>query len=272
MKSIRPAAVAGMFYPSGVDELKNIINSFLHVAEVEEQPGDILGVVSPHAGYVYSGLSAAYAYNLLKNSDFETAVIVSPSHREYFRGLSIYDGDAYETPLGKVEIDKELRTHLVENYPNFFESIQGHRAEHAVEVQIPFLQMIKKEFRILPVVMGDQQKLFNDNLADGLAGIDNEKTVIIISSDLSHFHTKTIAHQLDSIVAGRIANMQSDELQTDLDLNNCEACGGGGIVALLKAAELNNYKRSKILSRTDSGDASGDNSSVVGYLSAVIYN
>jgi hypothetical protein len=272
MKDIRRAAVAGMFYPAGTVELKNVIQTLLNNAELNDTFENLYGVVSPHAGYVYSGLSAAYSYNALKSQEFETAVIISPSHREYFQGLSIFEGNAYETPLGMVEIDEELRKQLVGGGKYFFEGWEGHRAEHAVEVQIPFLQMIKKEFKILPIVIGDQRKLFVDHLAEGLAGIERDNVVIIISSDLSHFYTKNIAYKMDSIVADRISNMQFDELQQDLEQSNCEACGGGGIVAMLKAAHMKNFSLSKVLSRTDSGDTSGDNSSVVGYLSAVVYN
>ena len=119
MSKIRKAAVAGMFYPGNKNELKNIINTLLDKASIAESFENIYGVVSPHAGYVYSGLCAAYAYNAIKESDFETAIILSPSHREYFQGLSIYNGDAYETPLGLVEVDTELKHTLLESSPVF---------------------------------------------------------------------------------------------------------------------------------------------------------
>ncbi len=272
MNKIRKAAVAGMFYPENKDELKSMLATLLDSARIDETFENICGIVSPHAGYVYSGFSAAHAYNAIRNSEFETAVILSPSHREYFQGLSIYSGDAYETPLGLVEIDTDLRRRLVNSNPVFFEGIQGHGPEHAVEVQLPFLQMIKSEFKIVPIVIGDQQKQFLDSLTEGLNRINDKKVTIIVSSDLSHFYSRQEANKLDSIVESHLLNMDYDGLRNDLESQRCEACGGGGIVSLLKLAGLNGFKNVKVLSRTDSGEASGDFSSVVGYLSAVIYN
>ncbi|MBN1300830.1 MAG: AmmeMemoRadiSam system protein B [Melioribacteraceae bacterium] len=270
--TIRKPSVAGMFYPSDAVELKNLIDHFLAKAVVRGDYNNIAGIISPHAGYVYSGYSAAFAYNVLKQAEFKTALILSPSHREYFHGMSLYEGDAYRTPLGQLEIDKELQNKILEYGEHFFESFRGHGAEHAVEVQLPFLQIIKSDIKIVPVVIGDQRKSFVDELSNCLSTIISEDTVIIVSSDLSHFHKREIAERLDGIVEKHIMNFAADDLQTDLQNNICEACGGAGIVALLKAAKMKNYSKSEVLSRTDSGDTTGDISSVVGYLSAVVYN
>jgi len=271
MKDVREPAVAGMFYPDNVDVLKSNINSLLESAQLDRKYADVFGVVSPHAGYPYSGLSAAYAYNVLKNLDIETAIILSPSHREYFKGNSIYNGVAYRTPLGNLNVDTNLAEEFAGLSEYIFLSEKGHRTEHAVEVQLPFLQMVKDNIKILPVVIGDQNKIYIDSLAEALSKIMNKSRVIIASTDLSHFHKKTDAGYLDSIIEKHIDNFDYDSLQSDLDERKCEACGGGGIVAMMKAADECGYGNSKILSRTDSGDVSGDNSSVVGYLSAVIY-
>lgn len=272
MKEVRRPAVAGMFYPGDKNELKNTVELLLNNAETNISYNNICGIVSPHAGYPYSGLSAAYSYNAIKNYDFETAIILSPSHREYFRGLSLYPGRAYETPLGSVEIDHQLQNKLLNVNDLFVESEKGHGAEHAVEVQLPFLQTIKDNLKILPVIIGDQSAPFIEKLTEGLKEIADSKIVIIVSSDLSHFHPREIADKIDSQVESHILKMDPAGLQNDLTNNNCEACGGGGIVALLKLAEQLNYNNADVLSRTDSGDATGDYSSVVGYLSAIIYN
>lgn len=272
MEKIRRPAVAGMFYPANPDELLRMISSFMTKAEIEDKYDHVFGVVSPHAGYTYSGLSAAYAFNVLKGSDFETAVVLSPSHQEYFPGISVYNGDAYNTPLGNLRVDTVKREKLISGSGLIFAGIEGHRGEHAVEVQLPFLQMVKNDAAIVPVVIGDQRKKYVDELAEKLTEIADDKTVVIASSDLSHFHSKDEADKLDSIVADRISSFEYDRLQNDLEMENCEACGGGGIVAMMKSAHMKNFNKSKVLSRSDSGDVSGDNESVVGYLSAVIYN
>lgn len=272
MKNVRQPAVAGLFYPSSSSNLRNDIIRMLSSAENKTVPSSIFGIVSPHAGYIYSGQTAAYGFNLFKDRNIDKVIIISPSHREYFPGVSIFDGDAYETPLGIVEVDKELAGKIVEGSKSIFLGREGHRQEHAVEVQIPFLQMVLRDFRIVPIVMGDQNKIYVDELASQIAKAVDEKTVIIASSDLSHFYPKKKAYELDSIVAKHISEFNYEKLQSDLNSRRCEACGGGPIVALMKAASLLNKNKSLILDRSDSGDVSGDNSEVVGYLSAAIYS
>lgn len=271
MEVVRPPAVAGMFYPADKNELERLIKMLLDQNIPSEKFDHIYGIVSPHAGYIYSGGTAAFGYNTVKGKNYETVVVISPSHREYFPGVSIYDGDAYSTPLGVVEVDKVMREALTDNSKIIFTSIQGHRGEHALEVQIPFLQVVLSDFQILPITMGDQSKLFIDELAETLSKIVDEKTLIVASSDLSHFYSREQAEVLDSRIIERINNFDYSGLQNDLNIKNSEACGGGGIVAMMKALDLKNINHAKVLAHTDSGDVSGDTSEVVGYLSAVVY-
>ncbi|HEY4756293.1 MAG TPA: AmmeMemoRadiSam system protein B [Ignavibacteriaceae bacterium] len=271
MNNIRPPAVAGLFYPSDSYKLRTDINNMLSTVESKPFAKHIVGIVSPHAGYVYSGKTAAYGFNLLKNKNYDKVIIISPSHREYFAGASIFNGDAYETPLGVVEIDKELAQKIIEGSKTIFFGMEGHRQEHAIEVQIPFLQTVLTDFKIVPIVMGDQGEVFVDDLANQIAKAVDDKTLIVASSDLSHFYSKQKAFELDSIVAKHISDFDYEKLQNDLNSRKCEACGGGPIVVLMKAAGLLNKKKSMLLHRSDSGDVSGDNSEVVGYLSAAIF-
>ncbi|MCX8104962.1 MAG: AmmeMemoRadiSam system protein B [Ignavibacterium album] len=268
---IRQAHVAGYFYPADPVKLKNDIQRMLDRAKTEKTFNKIVGIVSPHAGYIYSGQTAAYAYETLKGKTYKTVIVISPSHAEYFPGISVYDGDAYETPLGVVEIDQEKANKLVERSKLIFRGIQGHRREHALEVQIPFLQSVLSDFKIVPVVMGDQSSVFVNELAKKLAEIIDDETVIVASSDLSHFYDARTAEILDSVVVKRINDFDYEQLQRDLNSHKCEACGGGPIVSMMKAAALKNYQKAKVLKRTDSGDVTGDKSEVVGYLSAVVY-
>jgi len=268
---IRHQQVAGYFYPAEKDKLQKDIALMLQGAKLEKSFNKIFGIVSPHAGYIYSGKTAAYAYNLLKGKSYKTVIIISPSHAEYFPGISIYDGEAYETPLGLVEIDQQLVDKLVENSEIIFRGIQGHRKEHALEVQIPFLQSVINDFKIVPIVMGDQSKMFVDELADKISKIVDDETLVVASSDMSHFYSSEEADRLDSVVEKRINDFDFDQLLIDLDDHECEACGGGPIAAMMKAASLKNINKSYIISRSDSGDITGDKSEVVGYLSAVVY-
>lgn len=271
MNCVRPAQVAGYFYPSSPEKLRKDINLLLDVTKPKEKFEKIFGIVSPHAGYVYSGKTAAHAYNLLVGKRYKRVVIISPSHSEYFPGISIFEGDAYETPLGIVKVDKDFREKLETDDGIIFKGYEGHRREHALEVQIPFLQSVLQDFKIVPIVMGDQSKRNVEALAKKLSEVSDDETLIVASSDLSHFYSKSQADRLDSIVEKRVRDFDFDSLQNDLDAHTCEACGGGPIVALMKAASLKNIRHSMVLSRTDSGDVTGDNSEVVGYLSAVFY-
>ena len=271
MNSIRPAQVAGYFYPSNPDKLKQDINLLLDVTKPKEKIDKIFGIVSPHAGYIYSGRTAAHAYNLLVGKKYKRVVIISPSHSEYFPGVSIFEGDAYETPLGLLRVDKEFREKLLTEDGIIFKGFEGHRREHALEVQLPFLQSVLEDFTIVPIVMGDQSKDIVDTLAEKLAQIADDKTLIVASSDMSHFYSKLKADQLDSVVEKRVMEFDFDSLQNDLNNRKCEACGGGPIVVLMKAAKLKNIQHSMVLHRSDSSDVTGDEKEVVGYLSAVFY-
>jgi len=271
MNYIRPAQVAGHFYPANPDKLKKEIGLLLDVTKPKEKIEKIFGIVSPHAGYIYSGKTAAHAYNLLKGKTYKHVVVISPSHSEYFHGVSIFEGDAYETPLGFLNVDKEFRERLLTNNGVIFKGFEGHGREHALEVQLPFLQSVLEEFNIVPIVMGDQSKRIVDILAQKLSEIADDQTLIVASTDLSHFYNKSQADRLDSIIEKRVRDFDFETLQTDLETHTCEACGGGPIVALMKAANLKNINHSMVLHRSDSGDVTGDNSEVVGYLSAVFY-
>lgn len=272
MIKIREPQVAGMFYPSDPNELKSVINEYLDSAEVKIKYKHIGGIITPHAGYAYSGKTAAHAYKAIKNKKYKNVIILSPSHREYFQGVSIYSGDAYKTPFGNIPINLKMRDKIINDKNIIFSGKEGHGVEHALEVQLPFLQVAIGDFELIPLVIGDQSKDLMYELGEILSGINDEETLIVASSDLSHFYSKSYANVLDSRVANRINEFNYDELQNDIDEKRCEACGGGGIVALLKALKLNNFTNAKVVAQSDSGSVTGDDSEVVGYLSAIIYN
>lgn len=269
---IRHQQVAGYFYPAEKEKLEKEISLLIKVTKPEKSFNKIFGIVSPHAGYIYSGKTAAYAFNHLIDKKYKTVIIISPSHAEYFPGISIYDGDAYETPLGIVEIDNEMTDRLIQNSKIIFRGQQGHRKEHALEVQIPFLQLVLKDFKIVPIVMGDQGKMFVDELAEKISKVVDDETLVVASSDMSHFYSSEEADRLDSVVEKRINDFDFENLLRDLENHECEACGGGPIVAMMKAASKKNINQSVVINRSDSGDITGDKSEVVGYLSAVVYS
>jgi len=271
--NIRQPAVAGLFYSGKKIDLEREVEIFLENAPEVDIPGRVIGLVAPHAGYMYSAGVAARAYRQVFDADIEVVVIIAPSHREYFTEISVFNGSAYTTPLGNIPIDKNLAKKLAESNPQIILSEKGHRfEEHALEVQLPFLQKVLDDFQLIPIVMGEHSHDNVETLADGLKLVlEDKKALIIASSDLSHFYNATKAESMDKIVHEKIADFDDDGLFSELQAGNCEMCGGGPVVTVMKASKLLGAKNSQVLMYRHSGEVTGDKSEVVGYLSAVIY-
>jgi MEMO1 family protein len=267
--AIRAAAVAGTFYDSSPALLRKSINGFLERAQIPEMKSRVLGLVSPHAGYVYSGFTAAHSYKVIKGNNYDCVIVVGPSHREYFDGISIYAGDAYETPLGRIPIHKEIRSELIDNGRSITASQAGHRAEHSIEVQLPFLQNVIGGISFVPIVMGDQRRGLCDELSEALARVAKTRNILMIaSSDLSHYHPYAEAVTLDKQVIDELKNFNPDNFLNKLEGNGFEACGGGPIAAVMGAARQLGARSAEVLHYCNSGDTSGDKKGVVGYLAA----
>lgn len=273
---IRKPAVAGIFYPGNAVELAQTIATLYSQVEKISLEGTPLALVAPHAGYPYSGRTAAKAYKLLEGEQYDTVVVVSPSHRVFFKGSSVYDGSGYETPLGVVEIDRNLSKKLATIQPSVYFSNMGHaggatRGEHALEVQLPFLQVVLGRFKLVAVVMGDQEEDTINSLAETLAaGLKGTNTLMVASTDLSHFHSQKKAERLDGAIQYAVEKFDAELLIDTLETGKGEACGGGIVAAVMKAARRLGGKRVKLLEYTTSGETTGDFQEVVGYLSAVV--
>lgn len=271
-KTIRKPAVAGMFYPDEPEDLRDEIHDLLRRVR-KKAKGKVRGILVPHAGYAYSGFTAAHAYAMLRGERFDTVVVVSPSHREFFDAVSIFSGDAYETPLGKVEIDAALRDALDARASFIIVSDRGHRAEHALEVQLPFLQAVLPPFQLLPLVIGNQQPELCFDLGAVLGDVLKEKNALLVAStDLSHFYSSEDAEKLDRVMIEDVESFDYEKLMNDLQNQKTEACGGGPAVAVMSALKTLGAKKMEVVHHSNSGDTTGDYSSVVGYLSAVAYS
>lgn len=271
---IRPAAVAGTFYPADRTELESLLGSCFETDSVSENKGKIFALVSPHAGLVYSGKVAGEGYRLLKNQDITNIIILAPSHFEYYEGGTVYDGSAYSTPLGEITINSELSNELVEGSAQLKFSSLGHGREHSLEVQLPFLQtVLNNDFEIVPIVIGDIDMAMASDIASVISDSVNRlnsDVLIIASTDLSHFHEQEEANLLDKRTAGFIENLSINELYGACKSGKCEACGVNPLLIVMEAAKLQGALSVEILKYATSGDVIGDYSSVVGYLSAVI--
>ena len=271
---IRPAAVAGTFYPADRSELESLLGSCFETDSVPKSRGKIFALVSPHAGIIYSGKVAGEGYRLLKNLNINNVIILAPSHYEYFEGGTVYDGSAYSTPLGDITINSELSSELVAATEQLNYSSVGHGREHSLEVQLPFLQtVLNNDFEIVPIVIGDidmaKASEIASALSDSVNSLDSD-VLIIASTDLSHFHKQDEANLLDKRTAGFIENLSISELYTACKSGECEACGVNPLLIVMEAAKLQGALDVEILKYATSGDVIGDYSSVVGYLSAVI--
>jgi AmmeMemoRadiSam system protein B len=249
------------------------MDSYFSNAPKFDLDGQIIGLIVPHAGYIYSGFTAAVAFNLLKGKTIETVIVISPSHREFFKGVSVYEGDGYSTPLGNLDIDEDLKNEILTAGEPFTASLSGHKGEHALEVQLPFLQRTLKEFKILPLVMGEQSIEICQKVSQILFEVlkNRENYLIVASSDLSHYYSAAEAKKLDNIVINDINNFDPDKLLEHLLKHYAEACGGGPINSMMNAAKKLGANKSKVLHYSDSGDASNDKNEVVGYLSASVW-
>jgi len=273
---VRNPAVAGSFYPNDPVELTKLITALFADSSKSEVSGNILGLVSPHAGYVYSGHVAAAGYKLLEGNKYDIIVVISPSHRVCFDGVSVFPGNAYRTPLGSVEIAVDLVEDIVEESGVVFKDNIGHSVnntggEHALEVQLPFLQIALQEFKLLPLVMGDQKYEICNSLADDLFRILKDKNALIIAStDLSHFHTSQQAADLDGIFIREFNANNPLNLANCLNSRKCEACGGGPVIAMMLYSQRRGESKTVTLKYADSAAISGDYSSVVGYFSGAV--
>lgn len=276
VSKVRPAAVAGSFYPADATELQKSVDEMLAGAQGTPVQGQLWALIAPHAGYPYSGPIAAQAYAQLKGRKFSRVVVIAPSHYEAFDFASVYDGDAYTTPLGRIPVDKEFAAKLATASPLLKLSSRGHtpagnQSEHALEVQLPFLQRTLGEFQLVPVVMGDQSYEICRALGVALAKlIRTPDTLIVASSDLSHFHTYDQAVALDRKPLKAVQEWDYYSLAHNLAARVWEACGGGPIVAAMIAAERLGATQAAVLKYANSGDATGDHSRVVGYGAAVL--
>ncbi len=267
--------MAGLFYPEEPDTLAKQVDRMLEAAgeAAERRPR---ALIAPHAGYVYSGQVAARAYAALRGWDIRRVVVICPSHFEAFRGASLFSGSEYRTPLGPIPVDAELRERLVGREPSLRVGEMGHRVqfgrrgEHALEVQLPFLQRVLGSFQLLPIVLGGHDFLDCRRLAVALAAEADERTLVVASSDLSHYHPDARARELDRWVVEAVSRCDYYGLQQYLEAGMCEACGSGPMLTAMMAASLRGAERAVIAGYATSGDVPPhQRDGVVGYLSAV---
>lgn len=267
MMRIRKPVVSGQFYPGAKDGLAKMLSGLTQDGKREEA----IGAMSPHAGYVYSGGVAGKVMSRLKERDL--FVIIGPNHTGRGEPFSVFSSGKWETPLGTVDIDAEFAGRLTEQSELFRPDETAHVLEHSIEVQIPFLQYLMKDFRIVPIVIGsmDIKKLKKAGVE--IAGILKElkKTATIIaSSDMTHYEPQAEAEKKDRSALSAILNMDEDGLADMVARMDISMCGVAPVIAMLSASKSLGARGAELIDYRTSGDSSGDYSSVVGYGGVII--
>lgn len=290
----RRAAVAGTWYSDNPSRLTDEIDRYLELADVPPTPARARALIAPHAGLLYSGPVAAFAYTLLtrrslkEGGPYHAVVLVGPSHFVPFDGVSIWSSGAWETPLGMVAVARGLAETIRDECEAIIELPVAHGREHSLEMQLPFLARLLPAVPIVPLVMGHQTRETAFELGDALARAirrfrndsnvpnvpndSNDSNVLLIaSSDLSHYEDAEVAARMDAVMIRHIEALDPDGLMTALEHDPRHACGGGPMVSVLHAARQMGATDAHVLRYADSGDVSGDKSSVVGYLAAAVF-
>jgi AmmeMemoRadiSam system protein B len=280
--AIRTPAVAGRFYPGRAEDLLREVREFTSPSKTPIETGriDAIGCVAPHAGYIYCGGVAGAVYSRLKIP--ERCVILCPNHTGKGRPLAIMANTTWQTPLGEVAADADMAARLLRRFPALEEDSAAHRAEHAIEVQLPFLQASRPELKIVPIAIGtsdfDVLRGLGETLADVIADHHEEdqkterqaKVLIIASSDMNHYESDTITRIKDHKAIERVLAMDARGLWEVVLNEDISMCGFGPTVVMLTAAKLLGATSATLVKYATSGDVSGDYESVVGYAGIIV--
>lgn len=267
MATVREAVVAGQFYPGTKAGLEKMLSGLTEKREKES----VYGAMSPHAGYVYSGGVAGKVLSRLKNRDI--FIIIGPNHTGRGEPFSVFARGKWNTPLGAVDIDEEFTDYLITNSAIFKPDQAAHAYEHSIEVQIPFLQYLMKDFKIVPIIIGSMDikrlKEAGTEIGKTIKALKKDAT-IIASSDMTHYESQKMAEKKDKEALSAILNMNEDDLAEKVASMDISMCGVAPVIIMLSAVKYLNAKKSELVDYKTSGDASGDYSSVVGYGGVII--
>jgi len=274
---IRKPAVAGQFYPANKDELKNQIASFLNNAEIVDAEKDLRILIVPHAGYTYSGQVAAWGFKQLENKNYQKVIILGASHRAYFDKAGVYDKGKWQTPLGNIDIDENVAENLINQSNNISSNLAVHEQEHSLEVEIPFIQTVLPNAEIVPILLGHQNKQVIDDLAQTITNKFDNNTLLVISTDLSHYPDYGTANKVDNDTIQAILSGDIEKFNKTIEANEKKqavdtcACGQDAIRVAMQIAKKLEIDEIKLLKYANSGDFGTDKSRVVGYAAIGYY-
>lgn len=273
-KMVRKPFVSGQFYPEDKIQLEKDIKNYLNLAKIPEIKDKIIGIISPHAGYPYSGKVAAHSYKIIKDLEVNTIILLGPSHQASFQGFALYEKGSWQTPLGEVIIDEEIAKELKSKCLYLKDLKEAHNYEHSLEVQIPFLQVIYKDFKIVPIMALFPTYEECENLAKAISEVlknSNKKIIFLISSDLYHGYSYKECVETDKKTLNYIEKLDPKSFYQALLKEEIQACGGFPmLIGILVAKNLSEKAKAIILNYTNSNDVMGVKTGYcVGYSSVV---
>jgi AmmeMemoRadiSam system protein B len=275
--NIRPAAVAGSWYPASAGALGREIDSYVEAAADGPQ-GPITAVVVPHAGLMFSGPVGAFAYKAAASQEYDVGVLVGPSHFVGFDGVSLYPEGGFACPFGTIPIDGDVAHAIANASGGVVQPLtSAHAREHSLEMQLPFIARLLPGLPIVPLLIGRQTRATIEGLANALStGVRERRALLVASTDLSHYYDATTAMRLDGAVCDAIAAFSPEQLLErfegygESDRGRSVGCGMGAAIAVLLAARALGAQHARVLHYAHSGDVSGDNTCVVGYVAAAV--
>ncbi len=277
----RPSPIAGQWYSGDAGQLAGQVDSYMLAAQLPELEGEVVALVAPHAGHIYSGPVAGHAFATIRGRAPQIVAVVSPMHHPYFEPLLTTSHTAYATPLGKIPVDHQaidrLEDHLIDELGIGLARV-AHDPEHSLEIELPFLQRaLGAPFSLLPVMVREQSARVARGLGRSLArlfspdgALENQEVILVASTDLSHFYSQTVAEALDKEMLRQVEAFDPDGVIRTEDQGKGFACGRGALAAVLWAARGLGADRARVLHYATSGDVTGDYQRVVGYGAAVI--
>jgi hypothetical protein len=270
-ETVKEPSVAGTFYPSDKKELQDDITIFLSRAKAIPRDGKLIALISPHAGYRFSGQVAAHGYRQIKDRDIRRIILIGQSHHETFRGASVYTSGSFQTPLGKVGIDENNAKKLLNENADIRFYPQAFAREHSLEVQLPFLQSVLKDFAIIPVLVGSPSRSTFDHLVSGLTELIDDKTLIVASTDLSHYHGYHTAVAMDSKLISAIESLSVMNAGELVQTGKSEMCGAVPVIIAMEVAKRHGANLGVLFQYANSGDVTQEKDRVVGYASIGLF-
>jgi len=265
-------SVAGTFYPSDKNILKESVEGFLFKAEDKPHSGRLIAIISPHAGYIFSGQVAAYGYKNLKGSSIKRVILIGPSHQVGFKGASVYTKGGFRTPLGLVKINEKLAEDLLNETTDVRFYPEAYEKEHSIEVQLPFLQTVLKDFTIVPILISSPTRQTLEHLISRLTEMVDENTLLLASTDLSHYHDYLKAKEMDGKIIAALERLSILDTEKLLRNGEAELCGAFPVLITMEVSRRVGANMGVLFKYANSGDVTDDKDRVVGYASLGLYN